>query len=285
MSEQKKDVVCFYHANCTDGAASAAVIHFKYPQTQSYPVTHGDPFPVDVSGKTLFIVDFSFDAERLSELKKKAKELYWYDHHKTSLPILEKLGWGDIDLKESGASLTWKREFPQQPVPKILEYVRDKDLFEWRLPQSREISMELKNIAEVLDPKSEFWQRYLKGWEDADFQLKVKNGEVALRAQKMAILTGLKNAFEVEFHGHRGLAVNWSLEASDIGEYIYKELGYPLAILFYYSGKNWTFSLRSNKIDVSELALKHGGGGHPGAAGFRHDSIDWFLQMKTSPKE
>lgn len=280
MSEKPSDVVCFYHANCTDGAASAAVIHYKYPDAVSYPVTHGEPIPADVSGKKLFIVDFSFDAERLSELKKKAQALHWYDHHKTSLPIREKLGWGDLDLQESGASLTWKREFPDRPMPKILEYVRDKDLFEWKMPQSREISMELKNIPEVLDPKSAFWQKYLSGWSEADFAEKVRNGEIALRAQKMTILTGLKNAFEVEFHGHRSLAVNWGLEASDIGEYIYKDLGYPVAILFYFNGKNWTFSLRSKQVDVSELALKYGGGGHPGASGFRQESIDWFLQMK-----
>lgn len=280
MTKTPQDVVCFYHANCTDGAASAAVIHYKYPQAVSYPMTHGDPFPIDVTGKTLFIVDFSFDAQRLTELKNKAGAIFWYDHHKTSLPSHEKLGWGDIDLKESGASLTWKKEFPGQAVPRILEYVRDKDLFEWKLPHSREISMELKNTPQLLDPAGEFWKQHLARWSEAEFQQMVKNGEVALRAQKMAILMGLKNAFELNFHGHRALAVNWSLEASDIGEYIYKDLAYPLAVMFYFSGKNWTFSLRSNQVDVSELALKYGGGGHPGAAGFRHDSVDWFLQMK-----
>lgn len=280
MTGSKEDIICFYHANCTDGAASAAVIKHKYPNAECYPMTHGDPISTEVAGKTLFIVDFSFDAERLAELKAKAAVVHWYDHHKTSLPVLEKLGWGTIDLKESGASLTWKQEFPGKPLPKILDYVRDKDLFEWNLPDSRALSMDLKNTEGLLDPASEVWEKLLLEFDEKEFQKRVERGEVALKAQRIAILTGLKHGFEVNFHGHRALAVNWSLEASDIGETIYKELNYPLAILFYYSGKQWTFSLRSNQIDVSELALKYGGGGHPGASGFRQDSIDWFLKMK-----
>jgi uncharacterized protein len=280
MSPKESEIICFYHANCTDGAASAAVIKKKYPEAQCYPVTHGDPLPVAVDKKILYIVDFSFDVERLRQLKHQAKEVRWYDHHKTSLPTYEKLKWGVLNLQESGASLTWKQEYPQQPLPKILEYVRDKDLFEWKLPDSRAISMYLKNEAQILDPSSEFWKKILERWDEKEFRQMVEKGEIALQTQRAAILTGLKNGFEVNFHGHRALAVNWSLEASDIGEVIYKELDYPVAILFYYSGDHWTFSLRSNRVDVSELALKYGGGGHPGAAGFRQESIDWLLKLK-----
>ncbi len=275
------EVLCFYHASCTDGAASGAVIKKKYPKASLVSVTHGDPVQATVDGKDLFIVDFSFSAEVLADFKRRAKQVHWYDHHITSIPIFEKLKWGIIDLKESGASLTWKQEYPSEPLPKILEYVRDKDLYEWKLPDSREISMYLANQPGINDPESSTWKRLLGPLSESDWEGMIETGKFALRSQKIRILTGLRNGFELDFHGHRALAVNWSLEASDIGEYIYKDLGYTVAVLFYFNGENWTFSLRSNQVDVSQLALQHGGGGHPGAAGFRTDSIDWLLKLRT----
>lgn len=277
----KDEVVCLYHGNCSDGSAAAAVIKHKYPEAQCFPVSHGDPLTVDVSGKKLFIVDFSFPADKLEELKKKAKEVHWYDHHVTSVPIHEKLGWGDIDLKESGASLTWIKEYPGKPVPRIIQYVKDKDLYEWKLPDSRAVSMDLANHPDLHRPASDSWRRMIEGIDEAEWQAMIERGGRALAEQRNRIVRGTKYGFELNFNGHRAFAVNWSLEASDIGEYIYTDLKYPLAVLFYFNGENWTFSLRSPSIDCSQLALKYGGGGHPGAAGFRTPDIEWFLKLKT----
>ena len=50
---------------------------------------------------------------------------------------------------------------------------------------------------------------------------------------------------------------------------------YDILIGFSYDGEKWTYSLRSEKADCSELASKYGGGGHKGAAGF--NSTDFGL--------
>jgi nanoRNase/pAp phosphatase (c-di-AMP/oligoRNAs hydrolase) len=46
---------------------------------------------------------------------------------------------------------------------------------------------------------------------------------------------------------------------------------------FYYTGKDWAFSLYHAKhrtdLDLSTIAVKYGGGGHRGACGFRLDSL------------
>ncbi len=278
--KKPKEIICFYHANCTDGAASAAVIKHKYPRVKLYPLNHGDPIEPSVTDKKVFVVDFSFDASILLEMKKKAHSVFWYDHHITSIPIEKELGWGVINLKESGASLTWKMEFPNRPMPKIIAYVKDKDLYTWKLPNSRAISMELKNMNGILTPESRLWKKLLKMNSRREWNKLKERGESALLYQRVNILNGIRNGFDVTFHGHKAYAVNYSQEASDMGEYIYKELDYPIAIVFYYTGSVWNFSLRSSRIDVSKLALKHGGGGHPGAAGFRTKSIDWLLKLK-----
>ncbi|MBF0492362.1 MAG: hypothetical protein HQM15_06230 [Deltaproteobacteria bacterium] len=274
-------ILCFYHANCVDGASAAAILKRKYPEAKMLPMNHGEAIPEDYSGKTVFIVDFSFPASLMKDLKTKAKEVFWYDHHKTAVPIQQELGWGTVDLEESGASLTFKQEHPSQALPKIIQYVRDKDLWLWQLPQSREVSVALREHEDIHDPAGKSWKYLIQEMDEEGFKKLVQHGALSLKGLRVRILDAAKKGFEINFHGHKALAVNWGLESSELGEYIYKELNYPLGLIFHYTGDTWSFSLRSNKIDVSELAQKHGGGGHPGAAGFRSQEIAWLLELKV----
>lgn len=284
--EMTERVLCFFHANCVDGAASGAVIKKKYPNAKCYPMNHGDRLRARPKGKNLYIVDFSFPTHLMKRFQEEAKSVHWYDHHVTSEPIRDQLGWGEIDLEECGATLSWRQEFPGEKLPRILEYVRDKDLYQWKLPHSREISMFLRQVEGITNPLNPYWQELLKGVDEKTWEDMIAQGAQGLKHQEMTLKQGLKNAFELEFQGHRTLAVNWSLEASDMGEYIYKDLGYDIALMFYYTGRVWNFSLRSEKVDVSKIALKYGGGGHPGASGFRQDSMEDFLaSLKKNPPE
>ncbi len=273
-------ILCFFHANCIDGTASAAIIKHKYPDAKLIPINHGDPLLVNVKGKTVFVVDYSFSEEIFKKMKKEAKEVFWYDHHKTAIPIQKALGWGILDLAESGASLTWKQEYPDASIPKVIQYVKDKDIWEWKLPHSREVSAALRETENIHDPSSESWKRWFADFKEVEIPKLIEWGSRALKTQKQRILEGAKRSFEVNFHGHKAMAVNWGLESSEMGEYFYKDLGYEIAIIFYYTGDVWNFSLRSDKIDVSELAKKYGGGGHPGASGFRTATIDWLFKLK-----
>lgn len=278
----REPIVCFYHANCTDGAAAAAVIHRKYPHAELIPMNHGEPIPVPVQDKKVFVVDFSFPLEVFQKMKSEAKEILWYDHHKTAIPTKESLGWGVMDLGESGASLTWKMEYPKEPVPRIISYVKDKDIWEWKLPHSREISAAIRDLDGIHDPASETWKKLIEQLSEEKFQNLVEIGRVVLRSQRMRIEEGAEKGFEIDFHSFKTLALNWSFESSEMGEYIYKDLAYEVALIFYYTGKIWNFSLRSSRVDVSELAKKYGGGGHPGASGFRTSDIEWLLKLKTN---
>lgn len=278
----KEDILCFYHANCTDGAAAAAVIHRKYPHADLIAMNHGDPIEVSLKNKKIFVVDFSFPLDVFQKMKSEAKEIFWYDHHKTAIPTQQALGWGVMDLAESGASLTWKMEYPQKEIPQIISYVKDKDIWEWKLPHSREISAAIRDLDQIHDPKSHTWKDLIENLNEDKFKKLVETGEIVLRSQKMRMKEGAEKGFEVDFHGYKTLAVNWSFESSEMGEYIYKDLNYEVALIFYYTGEIWNFSLRSNQVDVSELAKKYGGGGHPGASGFRTDSIEWLLKLNKN---
>lgn len=272
------ETVCIYHADCIDGAAAAAVVKYKFSDAELCAAIHGDKLPCETNGKRVFIVDFSYSADVLKEIADKAQEVHWYDHHKTALPIRDEVNFGVIDLDESGATLTWKQLFPDQEVPKILQYVRDKDIWLWELPNSRDTSAALRDSEGILDPTHSLWKSLLDGLPEDDWQEMIERGAFSRRLLRRRIEKAAKYGFPLTIEGHKAYAVNWTEDASEMGEYIYKELGYPIGITFAHTGTNWSFSLRSNTVDVSEIALLFGGGGHPGAAGFRADSLDCLLK-------
>lgn len=274
--------VCIYHAECMDGAAAAAVVRHRFKDAKLIPALHGEPPPQDVAGRRVVIVDFSYPAEVMEIFKRQALEFLWFDHHKTAIPIREQVNAGVIDLAESGASLSWKQLFPGKKLPKVLEYVRDKDLWLWKLPKSREISASLREMKGILNPGDKVWSRLLEGLRPPEWKSMIASGGHSRRLLKERIEKAASRGFAVDLDGVKALAVNWNEDASDLGEYIYKDLGHDAALIFSYNGREWSFSLRSAKIDVSEIAVRRGGGGHKGAAGFRTPEIDWLFKKRVS---
>jgi hypothetical protein len=74
----------------------------------------------------------------------------------------------------------------------------------------------------------------------------------------------------VVFEGHRTLAIN-DRGSGEMGALI-RQLGYEIGYCYFEAEQNGelkTFvTLYSDRVDVSEIARKFGGGGHEGAAGF-----------------
>jgi len=85
--------------------------------------------------------------------------------------------------------------------------------------------------------------------------------------------------FALDFDGYNTLAVNLPGNG-DIGHYICS-LGYDVAYVYrdnFQDGQVFTnVTLYSETVDVSKLAMRYGGGGHKGAAGFR------FMRSGNSP--
>lgn len=84
--------------------------------------------------------------------------------------------------------------------------------------------------------------------------------------------------FETIFEGHKAFAVNSALISSDFFKSI-DATKYDIFIGFSYKGdeNKWEYQLRSaeeDKVNVAEIAVKHGGGGHFNAAGFRSNKYE-----------
>jgi nanoRNase/pAp phosphatase (c-di-AMP/oligoRNAs hydrolase) len=80
--------------------------------------------------------------------------------------------------------------------------------------------------------------------------------------------------FETELDGYKCYAVNMAMISSDDFESIDTDQ-YDMLIGFSFNGKKWRYSLRSDngRVDCSKIAMKYGGGGHKGAAGFNSKEL------------
>ena len=221
-------------------------------------MNYGDNLP-DLKGRPVYIVDFSFPAKVMGDIKSQAKEVLWFDHHATSVEIQKELGWGLVDLSECGSTLTWRELFPGEDPPPILGYIKDKDLWQWKLEGSRAVSEALADLF-----RGNFFEKLL----EVDPRSLIKQGEGLMLRKKERVDEIVNRGFETILDSHRAYAANCHGDTSDVGERINKDLGFPVAVMFHHNGKKWVHALRSTAVDVSKIAQKFGGGGHPQAAGF-----------------
>ncbi len=263
--------LCIYHKNCVDGGAAAAVVARKVPDCEFIPMQHGEE-PPTVEGRRVWIVDFGLTLERMRAIKAQASEVFWYDHHASQLPIRERLGWGMLDLEECGASLVWRELFPGVTPPPIIPYIKDKDLWQWKLPDSRAVAL-------ALDARFRWkWQGVL----DADPAELAKAGAPLLAELRARVQTAAKlglpwdDAFGIK--GLRAFVVHARRDQNELGEYIVQPvaeggLGYDLAVIAYRKRETgrWVHSLRAGRADCAAIAERFNGGGHPNSSCFIAD--------------
>lgn len=265
--------LCLYH-NDADGRASAAIVRRALGKSVLlHEINYGNSVPWDKieSVERVIIVDFSLSAEDMLRIAK-TKELIWIDHHQSAL---EKLGsismaWdGYRDTSQAACVLTWRYFYPQEEVPKAVILIGDRDIWRWEERDTGAFNEGL--FQEYSQPDNDkLWKPLLAGDRKA-VQKIIDHGEVLLEARLRRIRGEVNHyGFPVVFEGHRTLTIN-RRGNGDLGARI-REEGYTLAYCYVdnlQNGQLKTFvSLYADEVDVSKIARKFGGGGHPGASGF-----------------
>jgi hypothetical protein len=265
--------LCIYHKNCLDGNGAAAVVQRRQPDCEFLSMQYGVA-PPTVLGRLVYIVDFGLSLEHMRAIRAQASEVVWIDHHASQLPVHRALGWGTLDTEESGASLTWKVLFPGQPPPPVIPYIKDKDLWQWKLPNSRAIAAGLQ----ATFPGDRF-----QGLLEADLEEMERRGRPLVAATNERVRAAVKLGVAVDapygLSGIRALVVPCNQDQNDVGDHICLPvsaggLGYDLAILWYRKGNGrWVHSLRSSengRVDCASIGERRGGGGHPSSACYLH---------------
>lgn len=272
-AEPPKRVTVLYHRNCTDGWCSAYQLKKKFPDAKLIDVNYNEDPPEIVDTDLLIIADFSYPKDVLLDLKSKVSEIVILDHHKTAKDQLEGLDFCTFDMNESGASLVaayLKKLDPTYKTPWFVDYVKDRDLWTWTLPESRAVSAFIRTFEMTMED----WDKLAT----VDVATASKSGQAILLAQKQVIDIVLKNAIRVNYEGHDIVIVNSSCYQSEIGEAAC-EAGAVFAVIFNIrSDKKVSVSFRSKGYNVSREALRYGGGGHVMAAGCVFERYEDFVR-------
>lgn len=222
-----------------------------------------------------YFVDFSLKRDKMLELAELVDRIVVIDHHKTAEAELVNLPENvevNFNMNESGATLTWLY-FYDEPIPEIFEYIKDRDLWNWKLPDSREINEALAFLVKPNDIQSFMDNAFipletLK--EIGSTLLKNKNQQVQSKLTKVTDLSLGNIDFKL---------INVTENISELGNAICIEYNKPALMYFITQDMKVVCSLRSTNDlpDVSTVAVTFGGGGHRNACGFTVD-LPTFLQ-------
>lgn len=254
-----------YHDNCTDGFGAAFAAWLARGDRASYHAANYREPPPDVTGKDVLIVDFSYRRNVLLEMREKARSLLVLDHHKTAQEELGDLDFVHFDMTCSGAMLSWAFFHPDEHPPSLIKYIQDRDLWQWRLPYSREFSAGLMSVPFSFDE----FKRYT---QDSAVQLLINEGTGIVRYIDREVAKLCKHAADRRLKVAPHLkckVINTSNWVSEVGARLCEDA--DAAVIWYMDHKTdkWRVSMRSRLgVDVSEIAKHYGGGGHEQAAGF-----------------
>lgn len=310
--------LCIYHGNCADGFTAAWAIHRKFGNDFDYHAgVYQDP-PPDVTGRDVLLVDFSYKREVLRDMARTARSVLVLDHHKTAADdLFEDTRTGDgpavmrmddwtgpltwerhlgnvsldqsqgapcanvyayFDMGRSGAGIAWDFFHPDTPRPKLIDYVEDRDLWRFALPDSRAVN------AWIFSHPYDFhdWD-HVSGVVESDFPVASIGGQAIERKHHKDVgelVAALRREMIIGGHWVPVANLPYTL-TSDAGHLMcaaYQSPNLqgeivtpPFAACYWDTPEGRVFSLRSTGegLDVSEIAKQYGGGGHRNAAGFR----------------
>jgi len=270
MHGQHKEITVLYHGKCPDGFGGAYAAWKKFGDEAEYiPVKYGEPLPDGLSGKEVYIVDFCYEEQDvLTELKRITKRLVVLDHHESSRANVESIPEHIFDNNRSGATIAWTYFHPDAPMPRLMQYLEDGDLYRYSLPETRDIFSYL-----LVQPNDfEVWDKLMQTLEDDAMRTElIKKASIYSEYFKLLSDLCVEGARKVRFEGYECLFANSHpamTMKSYVGNQLVKKLP-PIALVVSAHPEGFGGSIRGDgTVDVSKIAEKYGGGGHHNAAGF-----------------
>jgi hypothetical protein len=270
-----RPLVLYHGRNCPDGFAAALAARLYFGDKAEYlGLDHGDTKTVDdlpdVHDRAVYILDFSFAIEILQAIDARAAKLVMLDHHKSAAEKLTgfacRCGVVHFDMAKSGARLAWEFFHPDAPVPDLVRYIEDRDIWTWKYPESA-------GYLAALDMEPFDFDR----WAEIAAFTPAQTSSFMARGQAMdekfaKLAADIADGAEpVVFNGQTGLMVNApGVFHSLVGDLLSKKSG--TFALMWTAGKGGVvkMGLRSQRgYDCIPLAESMGGGGHAQACGFK----------------
>lgn len=294
-----------YHADCLDGFAAAWVAWHAYPDATFLPVAYNKP-PPDVADKHVFILDFSYPPDIITDMLRVAKHITMIDHHESTLqrqyPLNQKLDL-ILDTSRCGAWLTLDYFRRQEEgkfssvfsaaVERLIEYIDDQDRHVLQMPRIHEVIAVLAAVPRTMPNWTKLAVQMHENAMDVFTQ-----GAIILAARTQLAKEIAATAVQATWLWTEGMEDKVALPAvvcncphgmTGIVFELLVQQGQdnPDLVIFYQdSGASRRFSLRSTATGpiVRKLAECYGGGGHDHAAGFtmktQHGNLPYIVTDK-----
>lgn len=310
MQNISYNTIKVFHHNDLDGRASAAIIatKFGWDDIDFIEMNYPEKFPITSinKGDTVWIVDYHILLEEMKQLLSITTDVHWIDHHASAIKDYENFNKkvrGLATEKYAGCVLTfiycslmdsidisdW-REWPEEyidadtaGVPQFIRYIGDYDTKTLQYQDTRPFFFGLNSIptkpANVKEDGYNIWV-LLMNWDANTTSYIIEKGKSICDYRKLFLKEYFDSyGFITKFEGYSTAVVN----VSNFGdEALWPAQGcVDILMTFVYSGNDdkWKFSLYSEKVDVSVIASKRGGGGHPGASGFSLSNKDGYALL------
>lgn len=270
-----------YHAGCIDGFTAAWVCHTYFKETPTnikyIPGVYQEK-PKDKNGdeiifknSSIYLVDFSYKKDYLKELLDNNNKVTIIDHHKSAYNDLKDFDHLFLhkyfDLNHSGSMLCWKYFFGSKSEPPLaLKNIEDRDLWKFQLPQTKEVVAALYSYEMTF----EIWDELMQNHNIAKLYSEGLTLERKFNKDCKSLVEYMTRS--VKFEGYTVPLINVPhMYSSEVGNILAKNNLFSIS--YYDTPEHRKFSLRSTDegVDVSEIAIKYGGGGHRNAAGFKVD--------------
>lgn len=288
-------VVCMFH-NDMDGFCSGYIVYRYFQQLKNdgeineevylFPINYRWQIKYDRFNKGDKVIFVDFIPERDEDIKRLTEDydLTIIDHHKDAIDKLEAKYPNIKGLRrddKAACQLTWEYYFPDKVPPRIVDLVGYYDIWEHdKLPNIRACSMGLHEL-DLMPMKSlarNIWDRLFN--EEQYLSNIIVQGILSLDKQTEEYRR--KASFlcqDIMLDGRKAVIANIQGVDSYFFDSVLDKYDPEILLMYYkyYNSNNkmscWKVSIRvapkyKDKIDVSEIARKYGGNGHPGASAF-----------------
>ena len=252
----------------------------KIPLTDKIPLKHqaGDrskPFPHNLikDNEVVIFTDYCAEPEDLKKIFAKTDNVVVLDHHSTTIEKNKGFKLKGIQRTDKAScELAWEWCWGDKKQPEYLQLIGDFDCWRENREEGYKLALALGRFE--LKPESAIWevcQTKLEGLKTI--------GNLLYEAQQKSFDEKLTKIFKIKFEGYDALAINHNDRGAWCFENHPDKDKVDILFSFHYDGQQWAFSIFSpdDKVDVSKIAVKYGGGGHKSAAGFRVAKLPFKL--------
>jgi len=289
--------ICLYHGIDLDGFCSGA-IYAKHMERigQKYeliPANYGWELPWEEFKEAhVTLIDFSIQPwEEFKRLSTVAGKITWIDHHKSAIDEWRNHGLFNcptqvvLDVNKAGCELAWEYYFPSTPIPWAVRLLGRYDVWDHGYHEDV-LPFQYGLRLHDMDPREDCegkWSGLLSYVRSPSHVLPVmQKGRIILRYQSREDEIGARaGCFTLEWEGLRWIAANRGGRGSKFFDSVWDPKKYDGMMGFNWNGEVWTVGLYSDKegINCEAIAKRCGGGGHPGAAGFRCRELPFDLEI------